>query len=123
MLVFFYYHYYSVEFYSFLRYIQYVLHFYIFAVTAVLVLYLIAIFVLIKLKYSSYYYTFFCSFSFPPGMQRRSDVPFCSHLGWDIADHIETSSRRHYWYIDGPVWDNFATSHWHLNKTDHFETP
>ena len=27
-----------------------------------------------------------------PGMRRRSDVSFWSHLGWDVADHIETSS-------------------------------
>ena len=32
----------------------------------------------------------------PPGMRRRSDVSFWSHLGWDVADHIETSSRRRY---------------------------
>ena len=29
--------------------------------------------------------------NFPPGMRRRSDVSFWSHLGWDITDHIETS--------------------------------
>ena len=38
--------------------------------------------------------------TFPPGMRRRSDVSFWSHLGWDVADHIETSSRRHYWYVN-----------------------
>ena len=38
---------------------------------------------------------FFKSF-IPPGMRRRSDVSFRSHLGWDVADHIETSSRRCY---------------------------
>ena len=32
----------------------------------------------------------------PPSMRRRSDVSFWSHLGWDVADHIETSSRRRY---------------------------
>ena len=32
----------------------------------------------------------------PPGMRRRSDVSFRSHLGWNVADHIETSSRRCY---------------------------
>ena len=32
----------------------------------------------------------------PPGMRRRSNVSFWSHLGWDVADHIETSSRRRY---------------------------
>ena len=36
----------------------------------------------------------------PPDMQRRSDVSFWSHLGWDFADLIETSSRRHYWYVN-----------------------
>ena len=37
---------------------------------------------------------------YPPGMRRRSDVSFWSHLGWDVADHIETSSRRRYWYVN-----------------------
>ena len=32
----------------------------------------------------------------PPGMRRRSDVSFLSHLGWDVTDHIETSSRPRY---------------------------
>ena len=36
----------------------------------------------------------------PPGMRRRSDVSFWSHLGWDVTDHIETSSRRRYWYVN-----------------------
>ena len=29
----------------------------------------------------------------PPGMQCRSDVSFRSHIGRDVADHAETSSR------------------------------
>ena len=33
-------------------------------------------------------------------MGRRSDVSFLSHLGWDVANHIETSSRRRYWYVN-----------------------
>ena len=32
-------------------------------------------------------------------MRRRSDVSFWSHLGWDIADHVEMSSQRRYWYV------------------------
>ena len=35
----------------------------------------------------------------PPGMRRRSDVSFWSHLGWD-ANLIETPSRRRYWYVN-----------------------
>ena len=34
--------------------------------------------------------------TFPPGMRRRSDVSLWYHLGWDVADHIETSSRHCY---------------------------
>ena len=32
----------------------------------------------------------------PPDMRRHSNVSFWSHLGWDVLDHVETSSRRHY---------------------------
>ena len=32
----------------------------------------------------------------PPGMRRHSDASLWSHLGSDVADHIETSSRRRY---------------------------
>ena len=38
--------------------------------------------------------------NYPPGMRRRSDVSFWSHLSWDVADHIETSSRRRYWRVN-----------------------
>ena len=41
-------------------------------------------------------------------MERRSDLLFRSHIGRDIADHAETSSQRHNWYV---------------NETDLFETP
>ena len=34
--------------------------------------------------------------NYPPSMRRRSDVSFWSHLGWDVADDIETSSRRRF---------------------------
>ena len=55
--------------------------------------------------------TFPKTFSFessnPHGMRRPSDVSFRSHLGWDVADHAETSSKRRNWYV---------------NKTDLFET-
>ena len=33
-------------------------------------------------------------------MRRCSDVSFWSHFGWDIVDHIETSSQRRYWYVN-----------------------
>ena len=33
---------------------------------------------------------------YPPSMRRRSDVSFWSQLGWDVADDIETSSRRRF---------------------------
>ena len=36
----------------------------------------------------------------PPDMRRRSNVSFWSHLGWDVPDHVATSSRRHYWYVN-----------------------
>ena len=45
-------------------------------------------------------YVLFLACSYPPGMQRRSDVSFLPHLGWDVADHIETLSQRHYWYVN-----------------------
>ena len=58
-------------------------------------------------------YLFLLSFSWspdnitPPGMRRRSDVSFRSHIGWDVSDHAKTSSRRRNWYV---------------NETDLFET-
>ena len=45
--------------------------------------------------------------NFPPGMRRRSDVSFRSHIGRDISDHAKTSSRRRNWCV---------------NETDLFET-
>ena len=44
----------------------------------------------------------------PPGMRRRSDVSFRSHIGRDIADHAKTSSRRRNWYVNET--DLFQTS-------------
>ena len=38
--------------------------------------------------------------NYPPSMRGRSDVSFWSHLSRDIADHIETSSRRGFWYVN-----------------------
>ena len=32
-------------------------------------------------------------------MRRRSDVSFRSHIGRDVADRAETSSRRRGWYV------------------------
>ena len=46
--------------------------------------------------------------STPPGMRCRSDVSFRSPIGWDVADHAETSSRRHNRYVNGT--DLFETS-------------
>ena len=43
----------------------------------------------------------------PPGMRRRIDVSFRSHIGWNVANHANTSSRRRNWYV---------------NETDVFET-
>ena len=45
-----------------------------------------------KLLNEHYYFPTIC----PPGMRRRSDVSLWSHLGSDVADHIETSPRRRY---------------------------
>ena len=36
----------------------------------------------------------------PTGMRCCSDVSFWFHLGWDVVDHIETSSQRRYWYVN-----------------------
>ena len=36
----------------------------------------------------------------PPGMRRRSDVSVKSHIGRDIANHAETSSRRRNRYVN-----------------------
>ena len=48
-------------------------------------------------------------------MRRRSDVTFWSYLGWDISDHIETLSRRCYWYVNET--NLFETLSRHLNGT------
>ena len=37
---------------------------------------------------------------FPPGMRRCSGVSFRSHIGRDVADHAETSSRRPNRYVN-----------------------
>ena len=47
---------------------------------------------------------------YPPRMRRRSNVLFRSHIGWEIADHAETSSRRQDWYMN--EMDLFETSLW-----------
>ena len=44
---------------------------------------------------------------YPPDMRRHSDISDTSHIGWDVADHDETSSRRRNRYV---------------NETDLFET-
>ena len=51
----------------------------------------------------------------PPGMRRRSDVLFRSHIGRDIADHAKTSSRRRNWYVNER--DLFETSLLRLTGT------
>ena len=38
--------------------------------------------------------------TFTPGMRRRSDVSFRSHIGWAVSDHAKTSSRRCNWYVN-----------------------
>ena len=38
--------------------------------------------------------------SYPPGMRDRSDFSFRSHIGRGVTDHVETSSRRHNWYVN-----------------------
>ena len=59
----------------------------------------------------------------PPGMQRRSNVSFRSHIGRDVADHAKASSRRLNWYVNETyLFEIFATSHWYVNKTNQFET-
>ena len=53
------------------------------------------------------YYVLIKGFNtFPLSMRRCSSVSFRSHIGRDIADRVETSSRRRNWYV---------------NKTDLFE--
>ena len=37
---------------------------------------------------------------YPKGMRRRSDISFWSRIGQEVADHVETSSRRHNWYVN-----------------------
>ena len=55
-------------------------------------------------------YTFERKSNYPPGMRRRSDVSFRSHIGWDVTDHTETSSQRRNRYVNET--DLFETSHW-----------
>ena len=35
----------------------------------------------------------------PPRIQRRSNVSFRSHIGQDVTNHAETSSRGRNWYV------------------------
>ena len=52
----------------------------------------------------------------PPGMRRRSDASFRSHIGRDFADQAETSSRqRRDWHMNET--DLFKTSLWRLTRT------
>ena len=53
-------------------------------------------------------------------MQGRSDISFRSHLGWDVADHIDHVATAI--LMRQIYWDHVKTSHWHLNKTDQSET-
>ena len=46
--------------------------------------------------------------SSPPGMRRRSDVSFRFHIGWDVADHADTSTWHRIWYVNET--DLFITS-------------
>ena len=54
-------------------------------------------------------------YTFSPGMRRRSDVSFRSHIGRDVADHAETLSWRRNWYMNET--DLFKTSMWCLIST------
>ena len=36
----------------------------------------------------------------PHSMRGRSDISFRPHIGRDVADHAETLSRRHDWYLN-----------------------
>ena len=49
-------------------------------------------------KIQELFYTFVTNN--PPGMRRRSDVSFWSHLSWDVEDHIAMLSRPRYWYVN-----------------------
>ena len=44
----------------------------------------------------------------PPGMRRRSDVSLKCHIGRDVTDQAETSSRQR--------------RDWYVNETDLFDT-
>ena len=35
----------------------------------------------------------------PPGIKRRSNVSFRSHVARDVTNHAETSSRGRNWYV------------------------
>ena len=48
-------------------------------------------------------------------MLRRIDVLFRSHIGWDVAEQAETSSRRRSRYVNET--DLFETSLQHLTGT------
>ena len=68
---------------------------------------------------TSFHYTTY----YPPGMRRRSDVSVRHHIGRNVADHAETSSRRRNRYVNEA--DLFGTSFRRLiggvEKTDLFE--
>ena len=51
--------------------------------------------------------------------RRRNDVSFSSHVGRDVADHAEASSRRRDWYVNEK--DLVETSHWYVVQTDKLE--
>ena len=39
-------------------------------------------------------------FDYPPGVGRRSNISFRSHIGRGVADHVETSSSRYKWCVN-----------------------
>ena len=52
---------------------------------------------------------------YPPSMRRRTDISIRSHIGRDVADQAETSSRRRNMYVNET--DLFETSLRHLTAT------
>ena len=60
----------------------------------------------------------------PPGMRRRSDVSIRPHIGREVVDYADTSSRRRNRYVNET--DLFETSLRRLNgmwkKADLFQT-
>lgn len=37
---------------------------------------------------------------FPPSVRRCSNISVRPHIGWEVTDHAETSSRPQNWYVN-----------------------